>query len=85
MRGLRKRRSRKDTADKDKSKKLLHDTLLTEFVSVYPVSESDCIANGLTTHKWVVTRAPALAALLATARSCADRNAWNVERGHDRI
>jgi hypothetical protein len=85
MRGLRKRRRRKDAADKDKSKKLLHDRLLTEFVRVYPVSESDFIANGLTTRRWVVTRAPALAALLAPMRSCADRNARNVERGHDRI
>jgi hypothetical protein len=85
MRGLRKRRSRKDTADKDKSKKLLHDTLRSEFVR--PDPESDCIAviYGPTIHKWVATRAPTLAELLATARSCADRNAWNVDWGHHRI
>jgi hypothetical protein len=87
MRGLGERRRRKDTAEKDKSKKLLHDTLLSEFVSPYLVSESNCVAviYGLTTQKWVVTRAPALAELLATARSCVDRNAWNADCGHHRI
>jgi hypothetical protein len=85
MRGLGKRRRRKDTAEKDKSKKLLHDTLRSVFVR--PDPESDCIAviYGPTIHKWVATRAPTLAELLATARSCADRNAWNVDWGHHRI
>jgi hypothetical protein len=72
-RGLGERRHRKDTSEKDKSEKLLHDTLLSEFVSRIAV------IHGLTFDRWVVTRAAALAELLVTARSCVDRNAWNAD------